>query len=95
MPQLQICSTSNLSNSVLTARIDHYTTNENEIPAAPTSIKSYQSRKSMMYSPDYWVKKVDTMMKDKKSILDMVKKTNREIRQANEDNMKLKKALKD
>ena len=43
---------------------------------------------------DYWVSKVDKLMKDKKKVIQLIKDKNTEIRAANDQNQKLELDLK-
>lgn len=43
---------------------------------------------------DYWVKKVDKLMHDRRQVMSILKNKNSQIRKANQDNHNLSKALK-
>lgn len=48
-----------------------------------------------IYQADYWQRKVETLMKDKKNILKVTEESHREIRKANEENQNLMHQLKE
>ena len=66
-----------------------------KLSASRHSLHSYSRDDTIMSSrDDYWVQKVDKLMKDKKQVIKMIKDKNHEIRSSKDENMKLAQALK-